>query len=73
MKQSWGCIGVDTETVETVDASAVQVFVPDDVLSIQAYLLWEKAGRPDGADYSQQARDEIHLQLKSGRSLKVCC
>lgn len=52
------------------------MYVPDDVIGIQAYILWEKAGRPDGADFSQQARDAIHSQLKSGKDLKVsppCC
>lgn len=49
----------------------LQVYVPDDVIGIQAYILWEKAGRPDGADFSNQARDAIHSQLKAGKDLKV--
>lgn len=50
---------------------SVQVWVPDDLMAVQAYILWEKAGKPDGADFAQAARDEIHRQLKSGKKLEV--
>lgn len=63
--------GVDRRSVGLTRARVVQVYVPDDVIGIQAYILWEEAGRPDGADFSQQARDQIHSQLKSGKDLKV--
>jgi hypothetical protein len=47
----------------------VQIWVPDDLMAVQAYILWEKAGRPEGADFSHAAREEIHRQLKAGQSL----
>lgn len=39
-------------------------------MGIQAYLLWEKAGRPDGADFSGDARNTLQQQLASGMSLE---
>ncbi len=30
--------------------------IPDDLLGVQAYVLWEHAGKPDGADFSGDAR-----------------
>lgn len=49
----------------------MQVWVPDDLMAVQAYILWEKAGKPDGADFAGAARDEIHRQLKAGVKLEV--
>jgi hypothetical protein len=49
----------------------VQVWVPDDLMAVQAYILWEKAGKPDGADFAKDAREEIHRQLKAGMKLEV--
>jgi hypothetical protein len=39
-------------------------------INIEAYLLWEKAGRPDGADLSGDARRVLEDQLRSGKSLE---
>ena len=39
-------------------------------VNIQAYLLWEKAGRPDGADFAQDARTTLEAQLRSGKSVQ---
>ena len=39
-------------------------------VSIQAYLLWEKAGRPDGADFAADARATLAAQLAAGMSLQ---
>lgn len=39
-------------------------------VNIQAYLLWEKAGRPDGADFAQDARATLEAQLRSGKSVQ---
>jgi hypothetical protein len=47
------------------------VWVPDDLMAVQAYILWEKAGKPQGADFAQAAREEIHRQLKSGMKLEA--
>ena len=37
---------------------------------MQAYLLWEKAGKPDGANFSDDARRQLQQQLESGRSVQ---
>ena len=39
-------------------------------VNTQAYLLWEKAGRPDGADFAQDARATLEAQLRSGKSVQ---
>ncbi|GLC33353.1 hypothetical protein PLESTB_000342400 [Pleodorina starrii] len=44
--------------------------IPDDLLGVQAYVLWEHAGKPDGADFSGEARRVITEQLQSGASLE---
>ena len=43
--------------------------LPEQV-NIQAYLLWEKAGRPDGADFATDARSTLQAQLAAGKSLQ---
>ncbi|EFJ44707.1 hypothetical protein VOLCADRAFT_118653, partial [Volvox carteri f. nagariensis] len=44
--------------------------IPDDLLGVQAYVLWERAGKPDGADFSGEARRVITEQLQSGATLE---
>lgn len=39
-------------------------------LNIEAYLLWEKAGRPEGADFSTEARRTLEEHLQSGKTLQ---
>jgi hypothetical protein len=39
-------------------------------VNIEAYLLWEKAGRPEGADFSTEARRTLEDQLRSGKTLQ---
>ena len=39
-------------------------------MNTQAYLLWEQAGRPDGADFAQDARATLEAQLRAGKSLQ---
>ena len=36
----------------------------------KAYLLWESNGRPEGGDFSSQARKELESQLRAGLSLE---
>ncbi len=40
-------------------------------VGIQAYIMWEKAGKPDGADYSNDARRVLQEQLQSGTAVQV--
>ena len=35
-------------------------------VGVQSYLLWEQAGRPNGADFSQDARRKLEKQLRAG-------
>ena len=39
-------------------------------VTIQAYLMWEKAGRPDGADFAGDARRTLEGQVTGGMSLQ---
>lgn len=39
-------------------------------MGIQAYLLWEKAGQPDGADFSHDARSALQRQLDQGATIE---
>lgn len=39
-------------------------------VGIQAYLLWEKAGQPDGADFSNDARKALEKQLERGATIE---
>ena len=43
--------------------------IPQDLIDVYAYTLWEKAGKPDGADFGSAARESIEKQLNSGKSL----
>jgi len=45
------------------------VLIPEELVAVQAYLLWEKAGKPQGADFGSAARREIEAQMRSGLSL----
>ena len=35
-------------------------------MSVQAYILWERAGKPDGADFSGDARRVIGEAVQGG-------
>lgn len=43
--------------------------VPDDLVGVQAYILWEQAGKPDGADFGGEARQMLEGRLRGGESL----
>lgn len=36
-------------------------------ISIQAYILWEQAGKPDGADYGDSAKRALEERLRAGK------
>ena len=38
-------------------------------VGVQAYLLWEKAGKPDGADFSKDARKSLQEQIQRGATI----
>lgn len=44
--------------------------VPEELVGLQAYLMWEKAGKPDGANFSDDARRQLEQQLQSGKSVQ---
>jgi alpha-glucan,water dikinase len=50
--------------------AAPAVAVPEDLVGIQAYLLWEQAGKPDGADFGDKAREALRSRLASGMTLE---
>ena len=39
-------------------------------VGIQAYLMWEKAGQPDGADFSNDARKALQEQMEKGATIE---
>ena len=39
-------------------------------VGLQAYLMWEQAGKLDGADFSNDARNQLQQQLQSGKSVQ---
>ena len=39
-------------------------------MGLKAYLLWESNGKPDGGDFSGQARAELEAELRTGMSLQ---
>ena len=39
-------------------------------VGLKAYLLWESNGKPDGGDFSEQARAELETELRRGMSLQ---
>ncbi|KAK9852315.1 hypothetical protein WJX84_008608 [Apatococcus fuscideae] len=50
--------------------SEKDVQVPEELVGIQAYIMWEKAGKPDGADFSNDARKVLQEQLQSGTAVQ---
>ena len=38
-------------------------------VGMQAYLLWEKAGKPEGADFSKDARKTLQEQIGRGATI----
>ena len=62
-------------SIPTHDSKLACFELPDGALAViqvgvQAYLLWEKAGKPDNADFSSDARQALERQLQSGTSLQ---
>ena len=49
--------------------AAPRVDLPQDLVNVQAYLLWEQAGQPDGADFGGQAREVLEKQVRAGASI----
>jgi alpha-glucan,water dikinase len=47
------------------------VEVPEKLVGVQAYLLWEQAGKPDGADFADRARQLLEERLRGGESLEA--
>ncbi|KAL4422809.1 hypothetical protein ABPG75_009006 [Micractinium tetrahymenae] len=45
------------------------VYVPDDLVGVQPYILWEQAGKPDGADFGDKARQLLEGRLRAGEPL----
>jgi alpha-glucan,water dikinase len=44
--------------------------VPEDLVGVKAYQLWEAAGRPDGADFAAAARAALAEVLRGGASVE---
>lgn len=51
-------------------AAVVTISIPDDLIGVQAYVLWEHAGKPQGADFSGDAKRAIEEKLRNGQTLE---
>ena len=50
-------------------AEAVAAALPADLVGVQAYIMWEAAGRPDGADFGGAARRSLAGRVRRGESV----
>jgi len=46
------------------------VVIPDSLIAVQAYVMWEDAGKPQGGDFGAPARNLIEEKLRSGQTLQ---
>jgi len=44
---------------------------PQDLVAVEAYLLWERAGRPEGADFGGAARRRLAARLRAGEAVEA--
>lgn len=44
--------------------------LPEGLVNLKAYLMWEAAGKPDGADFGVKARDSLAAEVAQGKSLE---
>jgi len=59
-----------SEAGASVSRSPPQEEIPMELVGIQAYILWENSGKPDGADFTDQAKAELAHKLRSGETLQ---
>uniref|UniRef100_A0A383VC26 Uncharacterized protein n=1 Tax=Tetradesmus obliquus TaxID=3088 RepID=A0A383VC26_TETOB len=48
----------------------IPVIIPDSLVAVQAFVMWEQAGKPQGADFGAGARKEIEAKLRQGQTLE---
>ena len=46
--------------------------IPDDLIGLKAFMLWQDAGQPEGADFSAEARFALEREVQEGASIQVC-
>ncbi|KAK3278362.1 alpha-glucan water dikinase [Cymbomonas tetramitiformis] len=49
--------------------SSGPIDVPEELVSIMAFVIWENSGKPDGADYSAEAKVRVENALRGGLSV----
>merc|ERR1719420_2610451 len=42
--------------------------VPEELVNLQAYILWEQQGKPDGANFGPEAAALVEGRLRAGES-----
>ena len=62
--------GQDAKSRETSSGDGPPSGIPDELIGVKAYLLWEEAGKPEGADFFEQAKKFIGDEMLSGKSLQ---
>jgi alpha-glucan,water dikinase len=60
----------EEDSPEVVAFKKAVASLPDDLVGLKAYLMWEAAGRQDGADFSNQAREVLAKEVLNGKSVK---
>jgi alpha-glucan,water dikinase len=60
----------EKDSPEEVAFKKAAASLPDDLVGLKAYLMWEAAGRQDGADFADQAREVLAKQVLSGKSIQ---
>lgn len=47
-----------------------RVMLDQDLVNTMAYLMWERSGKPDGADFGDSAKREIERLLQEGKTIE---
>lgn len=69
-EKEWAVPQSRKEAQQGQQAAAPVENIPEELINIKAFLLWEQAGKPDGADFGSQAREALVADLTAGKSLQ---
>lgn len=58
------------DTPEEIALKNAAASLPEDLVGLKAYLMWEAAGKQDGADFADQAREVLANEVLRGKSIQ---
>ena len=64
--ETWGKPKVADDPLQDTSSMVID----QEMINLKAYLMWEEAGKPDGADFGEQARELIENQVKEGMTVQ---